>query len=82
MIHENVEKIRKAKGVTKTHLAKKLNLSLQGYRHITSGEVKLDVERLNVIAKSLGVSPAIFFDNKLTESVIKDLNQANSKEVI
>ncbi len=71
MIHENVELVRKAKGVTKTHLAKKLNLSLQGYRHITSGKVRLDVERLKIIADELGVEPAIFFDRNLTESVIK-----------
>lgn len=69
MVHENVERIRKAKGVTKTHLAKKLNMTLQGYRHITSGTVRLDVERLKVIAEVLGVEPAIFFDNQLTESV-------------
>lgn len=69
MVHENVERIRKAKGVTKTHLAKKLNMTLQGYRHIESGKVRLDVEKLKVIAEALGVEPAIFFDNKLTESV-------------
>lgn len=75
MVHINVEKIRRAKGVTKTHLANKLNLSLQGYRHITSGNVRLDVERLKVIANVLGVEPAIFFDNELTESVIKEIEK-------
>lgn len=73
MVHENVEKIRIAKGITKTHIANKLNMSLQGYRHITSGEVRLDVERLKVIANVLGVNPAVFFDNELTESVIKEI---------
>ena len=66
----NVERIRKAKGVTKTHLANALGLSLQGYRHITSGNVRLDVERLKVIADILGVEPAIFFDDEVTETVI------------
>jgi transcriptional regulator with XRE-family HTH domain len=73
MVHKNVEKIRIAKGITKTHIANKLDLSLQGYRHITSGEVRLDVERLKVIANVLGVSPAVFFDDKLTDSVIKEI---------
>lgn len=73
MVHENVERIRIAKGVTKTHIAKRLNLTLQGYRHIASGSVKLDVERLNVIAQVLGVDSAIFFDVKLTDSVINSL---------
>lgn len=75
MIHENVEKIRKAKGVTKTHLAKKLNLTLQGYRHLASGEVNMNVERLRIIAIDLGVEPAVFFDNELTESVIDDIQK-------
>ena len=70
MVHENVEKIRIAKGVTKTYLANKLGISVRGYRHIVSGNTRLDVERLKVIADALGVEPAIFFDNELTESVI------------
>ncbi|MFJ8245212.1 helix-turn-helix domain-containing protein [Peribacillus asahii] len=73
MVHENVEKIRIAKGITKTHIANKLNMSLQGYRHITSGEVRLDVERLKVIANVLGVNPAVFFDSELTKSVIEEI---------
>ena len=70
MVHENVEKLRKARGITKTHIAKQLNLSLQGYRHMMNGDVRLDVERLKIIANILGVNPSVFFDEKLTESVI------------
>lgn len=70
MIHKNVEKIRKSKGVTMTHLASKLDLTLQGYSHIASGSVRLDVERLKVIGLVLNVDPGVFFDDKLTESVI------------
>lgn len=70
MVHENVERIRKARGVTKTHLAKKLGMTLQGYRHIASGSVRLDVERLRILASALGVEPAVFLDDKLTETVI------------
>ncbi|MEK6455232.1 helix-turn-helix transcriptional regulator [Caldifermentibacillus hisashii] len=75
MIHENVEKVRKAKGISKTFIANKLNMSLQGYIHISSGEVRLDVERLKIISDVLGVNPGVFFDNKLTESVIKRLEE-------
>jgi len=75
MIHENVEKVRKAKGISKTFIANKLNMSLQGYIHISSGEVRLDVERLKIISDVLGVNPGVFFDNKLTESVIKQLEE-------
>jgi transcriptional regulator with XRE-family HTH domain len=69
MVYENVERIRKSKGVTKTHLAKKLGMTLQGYRHLTSGEVKLDVERLKIIAEALNVEISVFFDSKLTDTV-------------
>lgn len=72
MVHENIEKIRKFKGVTKTHIAKHLGLSLQGYRHIANGTTRLDVERLKKISEILDVDTAIFFDEKLTESVISN----------
>jgi transcriptional regulator with XRE-family HTH domain len=75
MVYDNVEKIRRAKGVTKTHVAQKLKMSLQGYRHMTSGSTRLDVERLKIIAGALGVDPSVFFDDKLTESVIKEFEQ-------
>jgi transcriptional regulator with XRE-family HTH domain len=78
MIHLNVEKIREARGVTKTHLAKKLGLSLQGYRHITSGGARLDVERLKIISEVLNVSPEIFFNTELTDFVIKEFESKTS----
>lgn len=70
MVHENIEKIRKHKGVTKTHIAKHLGLSLQGYRHIANGTTRLDVERLRKISEVLDVETSIFFDEQLTDSVI------------
>lgn len=73
MIRENVKKIRESKGVTKTHVAKELGLSPMGYGHIESGNVRLDADRLKDIAKILSVEPAIFFDDQLTENVIKEM---------
>ncbi|MCP3764062.1 helix-turn-helix domain-containing protein [Domibacillus sp. A3M-37] len=73
MVNENVAEIRKAKGVTKTHLANALELSLQGYRYPESGETKLDVERIKVIAVVLDVEVAVFLNDKLTESVINEM---------
>lgn len=72
MIHENVEKIRVAKGITKSHIARKLKMSAMGYHHIATGSTRLDAERLKVIANILGVDPAVFFDSKLTESVVEE----------
>lgn len=73
MVHENLKKIRTAKGVTQTHLAKKLNISNMSYSRMENGDAKIDVERLKVISTALSVDIAVFFDNKLTDSVIKDL---------
>jgi len=72
-VTENIKKIRTAKGVSKTFLAKGLKLSLQGYRYIESGDVRLDVERMLKIGQLLGVDSAIFLDDKLTDSVIKTI---------
>lgn len=71
MIYENVEKIRFAKGITKTFIANKANISLQVYHNISKGYTSLDVERLKKIAVALDVNPAIFFDDELTDNVIK-----------
>ena len=69
-VHQNIERVRCAKGVTKTHLAKALGMSLQGYRYLENGSVRLDVERMRRIGDALGVDSAIFLDDKLTDSVI------------
>lgn len=73
-VHENVELIRVAKGVTKKYIADKLGLSLQGYRHIGNGAVSLDVERLKIIADALGEDVKIFFKSELTDEVINRIN--------
>lgn len=73
LVIENVEKIRKARRVTKTFIANKTGLSLQGYRHIVNKDVRLDVERLKKISGALNVPISIFFDDELTESVIEEM---------
>ena len=78
-IHENVELIRKAKGVTKTYLAQKIGLSLQGYRHIANGATTLDAERLRILADALCVNVSVFFDKKLTDSVTNNADKVGDK---
>ena len=75
MVHENLKKIRTAKGVTQSHLAKKLNISNMAYSRMENGDSKIDVERLKIISKALSVDIAIFFDDKLTESVINEMEE-------
>ncbi len=72
-VNENIKRLREAKGVTKTFVAKSIGLSLQGYRYIEDGETKLDVERMKKIASVLCVNSAILLDDKLTESVINGI---------
>lgn len=74
MIHDNVERIREARGVSKTHLGKSVGLSLQGYRHLASGIVPISGERLKVFAQVLCVDVAIFFDDQLTKSVTETID--------
>lgn len=69
-VAQNVKRVREARGVSKTYIARKLDMSLQGYRYLEDGTVKLDVERLKVIADALGVEGAVFLDDKLTDLVI------------
>ena len=79
MVHDNLKKIRTAMGVTQSHLAKKINVTNMTYSRIENGESKLDVERLKVIANSLGIDVSIFFDDKLTESVVFKMKNVDSK---
>ncbi|WP_028983279.1 helix-turn-helix domain-containing protein [Sporolactobacillus terrae] len=82
MIYKNVEKVRFAKGVTKTFIAKKAKISLQVYHNISKGLTSLDAERLKKIAAALDVDPSIFFDDKLTDNVIKRLEEKQDQEAI
>ena len=69
-VYENIERLRKAKGITKTRMAHSLGISLMGYVHLSKGHVRLDVDRMIAIGAILEVDPAIFLDNELTDSVI------------
>ena len=78
--YENVKLIRATKGISKTFVAKKIGLTLQGYSHIESGNVNLTTERLRSIAQVLGEELKIFFSDELTDTVISSfgvLGQSN-----
>lgn len=73
MVHENLRKIRLSKGVTQLHLAKKLDITSMTYGRMEKGESKIDVERLKKLSVALDVEIEVFFNEKLTDSVIKSL---------
>lgn len=75
MVHENLKKLRISKGVTQAHLAKKLNISNMAYSRMENGDSKIDVERLKVISKALSVEIEVFFNDKLTDSVILKMEE-------
>lgn len=79
MVIENIEKIRKAKGIQKKYIAEKLNLSPMGYSHISKKGCGLTAERIKIIAEVFKVDPGVFFDDKLTDNVIKELNNVGTK---
>lgn len=70
VIHDNVRDIRKAKGVSATHIGKALGyVTSQGYYYLESGQVDMSAEKLKVIANVLGEDVGVFFDDELTKIV-------------
>ena len=70
---ENIRRIREARGITKTFIANALGMSLQGYRYLEDGDVRLDVERMKKIASLLCVDSRVLLNDKQTESVINSV---------
>jgi len=81
MVHENIEKIRIAKGITKTYMAKGLGLSLMGYIHMAKGNTSFPAERIKKAAAILQVDPGVFFDDKLTVAVIENIKRTLATEL-
>ena len=72
MIRDNVKNIRKAKGIMASHVSKMLGYKTpQGYQYLENGQANITAEKLEVIAKVLGEDVAVFYDEKLTKSVIR-----------
>ena len=69
-LQNNVKKIRQAKGVKQKSVAEFLNISQMRYSRIENTNKSIDTIMLEKIAKFLDVDVSIFFDDKLTESVI------------
>ena len=72
LIRDNVKRIRKAKGVMASHVSKVLGYKTpQGYQYLENGQANITADKLEIIAKVLGENVAVFYDEKLTDSVIK-----------
>lgn len=73
-VMEQIESIRKAKGITKTHVAKHCGHSVNWYWKLENGQLRLRVDELSSIAKALDVEPSIFFINDLANRRIEVSN--------
>ena len=71
MISENVRSVRLAKGVSGSHVAKAIGVTPSGYYAMETGKVELKAEHLKTISNVLGENAEVFFDKKLTESVLE-----------
>lgn len=77
-VQNNVKLLRKSTGISQKAVAQSLNLSEMQYWRIENEQTKLDVDCLYEIAKILNIHVDIFFDDKLTEIVIKRKSDAVS----
>lgn len=68
-VHLRIEEIRKSKGVTKTHIAKKCGKSVAWYHGISTGRRQPNVESLQQIADALETDVRNFFGDKLSDTL-------------
>jgi transcriptional regulator with XRE-family HTH domain len=55
-IHRAIKKYREIRLLTQPQMAEKLNISLKAYQNFENGVTKIDLERLQEVAKILEVS--------------------------
>ncbi|HEY4538226.1 MAG TPA: helix-turn-helix transcriptional regulator [Erysipelothrix sp.] len=73
VIASNLKCLRIMFGKTQRETANLMGVSKQSYSNIENGKRKISAEELWKIASELEVDMTIFFETKLTESVIKKL---------
>lgn len=66
IVIENIELVRKSKGVTKKHIALHCNKTSSWYGDIVKGKNRLSVDDLLLVADSLFEKPEHFFSEKLS----------------
>jgi transcriptional regulator with XRE-family HTH domain len=52
-----IKKVRELKNLTQEHVAEQVGMTTSGYSRIERGEVRVSIERLEQIARALGVQP-------------------------
>jgi len=72
-VQENLKRIRMAKGVTQKAVADHIGIGEMSYSRFENDAKKVDATLLFKVSQFLGVDIKIFFNDKLTESVVKDV---------
>lgn len=70
-VQKNIRRVRLAKGITQTAVANYLGISRMSYNRLELSSVSIDPNFLPKIANFLETDMKVFFDDKLTESVMK-----------
>ena len=66
MIHQTLKEVRKEKGMTLQEVSDRTNIPVRTIERIESGETRLDMERLELLAQVYDMSPTeiMALDNK------------------
>lgn len=72
-VNRNIEEIRLSKGITRKFVAKKCGKTQQWYWKVEKGLIIPDAINLQLIAKALDVDVKNFFEEKLNETLNKQL---------
>ncbi|EHD4919977.1 helix-turn-helix transcriptional regulator [Listeria monocytogenes] len=73
MIQKNIELVRQSRGISKKAVAEYIGISQMSYWRFEKGKTKkIDPEMIKIIGDFFNVDFKIFFDNELTETVIKE----------
>ena len=75
MICNNVRSVRLAKGINASHVARFLGISRQSYYYREAGKVEISSEEMKSISSILGEEVSVFFDEKLTKSVLRRIKK-------
>lgn len=62
-IHEKIQMLRKAKGLTQDDMAEQMNMSKNGYANIEQNNTKLTIDKLIQISAVLGIEPKQLLDS-------------------
>ncbi|MDP4108030.1 MAG: helix-turn-helix transcriptional regulator [Bacillota bacterium] len=75
LVHDNIRKVRIAKGIKQCHVYESLGITRQMYHLFEKQGKGNNAEKIEAIANILEEKPGIFFDDKLTDAVIRKVTK-------